>query len=69
MTIKSQVQSVEDGLIDVREASRFLSLSRSTIYVLMEEGKLPFAKIGRSRRIPRRAIIEFAEHIAEDPSA
>jgi hypothetical protein len=26
----------------------------------MESGELPFAKIGKARRIPRRAVAEFA---------
>jgi len=60
METERRLNYVLDGLMDVHEAARFLSLSRSTIYVLMDEGRLPFAKIGRSRRIPRRAVIEFA---------
>ena len=51
---------VEDGLMTVREAAGFLRLSRSTVYVLMDRGELPFVKLGRSRRIPRRAVIELA---------
>lgn len=51
---------VEDGLMTVAEAGRFLSLSRASIYNLMDRGELPFAKLGRSRRIPRRAVVELA---------
>ena len=60
MTKEERIQCVVDGLIGVHEASQFLSVSRSTIYVLMGEGDLPFVKIGRSRRIPLRAVVEFA---------
>ena len=42
----------EDGLVTVTEAAGFLRLSRTTIYTLMDQGTLPFVKIGRSRRIP-----------------
>ena len=49
------------GLCCVKEAARFLGLSRSTVYALMEQGQLPFVKLGRSRRIPRRALTTLAE--------
>ena len=51
---------VEDGLVTVAEAAAFLRLSRSNLYTLMERGELPFVKLGRSRRIPRRALVELA---------
>lgn len=51
---------VADGLVSVNEAMTFLSVSRSTVYELMDKGLLPFAKIGRSRRVPKRALIELA---------
>ena len=49
-----------DGLDRVEEAGRFLEISRSRTYELMDAGELPFVKIGRSRRIPHRALVEFA---------
>ncbi len=51
---------VADGLLTVPEAASFLRLSRSNLYALMERGELRFVKIGRSRRIPRRAVIALA---------
>jgi excisionase family DNA binding protein len=51
---------VADGLMTVPEAARFLSISRSKLYVMMDEGDLRFVKIGRSRRIPRRAVVDLA---------
>ncbi|MBN8625972.1 MAG: helix-turn-helix domain-containing protein, partial [Planctomycetes bacterium] len=44
----------------VPEAARFLSVSRSLIYRLINSGVLPTVRIGRSRRIPIRAVIDFA---------
>ena len=41
-------------------AAAFLSRSRATLYTLMDRGELPFVKIGRSRRIPKRAVVELA---------
>jgi excisionase family DNA binding protein len=61
---------VEDGLVTVAQAAEFLSLSRATVYTLMDRGELPFAKIGRSRRIPRRAVVELAaQHLRGGLSA
>lgn len=54
------VELVQEGLMTVAEAGRFTGLSRSSLYSLMEEGKLVYAKIGRARRIPRRALVELA---------
>ena len=51
---------VVEGLLSVAEAARFLSVSRSTLYELMESGQLYYVKIGRARRIPRRALLDLA---------
>ena len=59
-TLADSEELVADGLLTVRECSEFLHLSRSKIYELMDAGELCFAKLGRSRRIPRRAVIELA---------
>jgi excisionase family DNA binding protein len=49
-----------DGLDRVDAAARFLAMSRSTLYAMMASGALPFVKIGKSRRVPRRAVFELA---------
>jgi len=49
-----------DGLMAVKEAAGFLGLSRSKLYELMDNGQLPYVKIGRSRRVPRQAVVELA---------
>ena len=51
---------VSDGLVTIREAARFLSLSRSTLYQMMDKGELLYAKIGGSRRIPKQALKNLA---------
>ncbi len=51
---------VADGLLTVREAAAFLRISRSSLYATMDRGELAFVKLGRSRRIPRRALVELA---------
>ena len=51
---------VADGLETPKSAAAFLKVSVAQIYRLMAVGELPFTKIGRSRRIPRRALVELA---------
>ena len=60
MAERWQGKLMMDGLDRVEEAGRFLEISRSRTYELMDAGELPFVKIGRSRRIPHRALVEFA---------
>jgi excisionase family DNA binding protein len=60
MTDNARAALVEEGLLKVTEAAEFLRLSRATLYSLMDRGELAFVKLGRSRRIPKRALIELA---------
>ena len=48
------------GLVTVAEAAKFLSISRSAVYEAMERGELQYVKLGRSRRIPKRAVMDLA---------
>jgi excisionase family DNA binding protein len=60
MTDINNQQIVKDGLERVTDAARFLGVSRSLIYKLLDEGVLPSVKIGNSRRIPIRAVRDLA---------
>ena len=53
-------QLVADGLQRITDAAKFLGISRSLVYRLIDSGALPTVRIGRSRRIPIRAVREFA---------
>ena len=57
---QSDISLVSDGLQAVDEAADFLGLSRSKLYQLMDQGHLPYVKIGKSRRVPRKALVELA---------
>jgi excisionase family DNA binding protein len=46
-------------LLKVEEVVRILSLGRSQVYKLITSGELRSIKIGRSRRIPREALVDF----------
>ena len=56
---------VSEGLLTVHEAAEFLKLSRSRLYELMDAGELAYVKIGRSRRVPRRGVVELATRSLE----
>jgi excisionase family DNA binding protein len=60
MNIINEHELVSGGLQRISEAARFLGVSRSLVYQLINSGVLPTVRIGRSRRIPIRAVHELA---------
>jgi excisionase family DNA binding protein len=58
---KPPASLVQDGFADVAEAQAYLRLSRAMVYLLMESGALVYARFGRRRRIPWRALHQYAE--------
>jgi excisionase family DNA binding protein len=63
-----QQDVVHDGFGTVDAVKEFLSVGRSTVYGLMENGQLPYTKIGRARRIPWLAVRQFAANSLLDRS-
>lgn len=57
---KQSEDLVSEGLVTIREAAEFLGIGRTLVYVLLEQGHLPSAKIGRRRVIPKQALIRFS---------
>ena len=51
----------------VTEVARCLSLSRSSIYQLMDRGELPYVKIGKSRRIRPEDVARLIEQATIGP--
>jgi excisionase family DNA binding protein len=58
--VAEKAELVLDGLDRVGEVARFLKLSVSTVYGFMDRGELPYVKLGKSRRIPHRAVVQLA---------
>lgn len=48
-------------LVRPEEAATLLGLSRSTVYELLHAGELPALHVGRTTRIPVRAILRWIE--------
>jgi excisionase family DNA binding protein len=59
--MKGPTGLVDDGFATVARACEFLGLSRATLYKLMDTQGLQYAKFGKSRRLPWRALREYAE--------
>jgi excisionase family DNA binding protein len=47
------------GLMTVVEAAELAHVSRAFVYKLMDGGQLQFVKLGRSRRVPRQALLDL----------
>ena len=56
---------VAEGLMRVADVARFLGLSRASVYQLMAGGDLPWVKLGRARRVPRRAVVDLAARLVQ----
>lgn len=57
---QSEVEEIlRDGLMTVREAAQFSGLGKTTLYGLMETGRLAYVRVGRARRIPKRELLRF----------
>lgn len=53
--------SISDEILTLEEASRFLKLSKSTVYNLAQKKKIPGHKVGRSWRFVRSYLIKWLE--------
>lgn len=54
-------------LVRVEEAARLLSLSRSTVYAMVQKGDIPSVKCGSARRIAVTAIEQWIrEHTSSE---
>jgi excisionase family DNA binding protein len=52
-------KSPPDAVLTIAELSKYLKISRSTLYKLAQEGKLPAQKVGRHWRFHREAVDEW----------
>jgi excisionase family DNA binding protein len=56
-----QEVQIESDLLKVKEAADHLRLGKSTVYALMESGRLPFFKLGGSIRLSRADLDAYRE--------
>jgi excisionase family DNA binding protein len=51
---------VAEGFATVEEAADYLGQSRATVYKMTESGQLAYAKFSKSRRLPWKALRDYA---------
>ncbi|MGH3860396.1 helix-turn-helix domain-containing protein [Actinokineospora sp.] len=59
----------ERHLYKVEDAAALLSVSRSVVYELIRAGQLRSVVIGRSRRVPAKAINDFITQLIAESGA
>lgn len=52
-------------LLTVEEAARKLNVGRSTLYGLLQNGRLQSVTVGRLRRVPAEALSDFVESLRD----
>jgi excisionase family DNA binding protein len=52
-------------LFDVKTVARILSVSRSTVYDLIQTDQLKSVHIGRSRRVSQNQLVEYIHKIEQ----
>ena len=60
MSSGQAIELVADGLASIAEASKFLGISRSKLYEMMERGQVRYCKLGRNRKIPWAEVRHLA---------
>jgi len=56
-------------LYRVEDAARLLNVGRSTIFGLIASGELASVKLGRARRVSRRALENYIARVEGDRAA
>lgn len=61
---RSTDQSTDRLLYSVKEIQSKLSIGRSTVYHLLDDGQLPSVRIGRRRFVTAAAVAEYVRGLA-----
>lgn len=57
--LTAHVATEHPAYLRAPEVAVFLSISRTQAYRLIENGTLPHIRLGRSVRVPRRALLDY----------
>jgi excisionase family DNA binding protein len=57
------METNNNGILTIDELSSYLKISKSTLYKIVREGKLPSQKIGKHWRFRKDAIDRWLEEI------
>jgi excisionase family DNA binding protein len=51
-----------DGLLKIwPDSANFLNIGRATMFGIVSRGEIAYVRIGADRRIPRKALVAYAE--------
>ena len=53
----------ERGVMTVNEVSKYLRISRASVYRLVREGKIPVSRIGKHLRFRKKIIDKWLTHM------
>jgi excisionase family DNA binding protein len=57
------IEEIKQVLFSPQETAKILNISRSQVYVLLNEGRIKSVKVMRSRKITKNAIEEFVKDL------
>lgn len=63
--VPAMFKTPSDSVLTIGELSNYLKISRSTLYKLAQEGKLPAQKVGRHWRFRKESIDAWLDAKAE----
>jgi excisionase family DNA binding protein len=64
---ESAVDKATEGLVDIAQAARILSVSVSTLYGWIWQRKIAFVKMGRAVRFEQTVLNEFIQQNRVEP--
>ena len=68
-TVPATKEDTRKALYKVPEAMTLLSLSRTVIYEQIRSNRLRTVKVGKSRRVPAKAITDFVALLEHEAGA
>lgn len=62
------MNEISDDILTIKELAIYLKIPKSTLYKLVQEGKIPSQKIGRHWRFRKESINNWLENTRFDNS-
>ena len=59
MANESEIHLAQVQFLTVAEVAAMMRVSKMTVYRLVHGGELPAARVGRSLRVPKRAVEDY----------